>query len=135
MASEERASARWPLDLFWVLFLIALALLPPIKEHHKQEILGLIGVFQLLESRLIAVLPRRGPTYAVLIKIGLATLLLGHSVPGGAENIIEVAINSSYYPIYYLPIMTAAMYFGPWGTLFWTLAATAAYFSFLPPVL
>lgn len=134
MAGEERATPRWPLDLFWLLFLLALALLPPIAELHKQEILVLVGAFQLLESRFIGLLPRRGPSYAVLIKIGLATLLLSHSVPAGAD-IIDVGINSSYYPIYYLPVMTAAMYFGPWGTLLWTLITSAAYLSFLPPVL
>jgi signal transduction histidine kinase len=134
MPGEERATARWPLDLFWLLFLLALALLPPVGEQHKQEILVLIGAFQLLEPRFIALAPKRGPAYAVLIKIGLATLLLSHSVPAGA-NIIDVGINSSYYPIYYLPIMTAAMYFGPWGTLLWTLITSAAYLSFLPPVL
>lgn len=131
--SEERAAARWPLDLFWVLFLIALALLPPINEYHKQIILSLIGVFQLLESRFIAAMPRRGPAYAVIVKIGLATLLLSHTTPGG-ESIVEVAINSSYYPIYYLPVMTAAMYFGPWGTLLWTLLTSAVYASFLLPL-
>ena len=134
MAGEERATARWPLDLLWLLFLLALALLPPIGELHKQLILVLIGVFQLLESRFIAAVPRRGPSYAVLIKIGLATLLLSHTAPAGADA-IEVAINSSYYPIYYLPIMTAAMYFGPWGTLLWTLLTSAAYLSFLPPLI
>jgi two-component system, NtrC family, sensor histidine kinase HydH len=135
MAVEERATARWPLDLFWILFLIALALLPPIGEHHKQLILLAIGGFQLLESRFIAVLPRRGPAYAVLVKIGLATLLMSHTgaaVPGTAT---KVSIESSYYPIYYLPVMTAAMYFGPWATLFWTVLTSAAYLSFLPPAL
>jgi signal transduction histidine kinase len=127
MAGEERATTRWLLDVFWLLFLLALALLPPIKEPHKQIILALIGALQLLESRLIAAFPRRGPAYAVMIKIGLATLLINHTG--------DVSINSSYYPIYYLPVMTAAMYFGPWGTLLWTLGASAAYFSLLPPAL
>lgn len=50
---------------------------------------------------------RRGRAYSVMIKIGLASLLLAHT--GG--------INSSYYLIYYLPVVTAAMFFGPWATL------------------
>jgi two-component system, NtrC family, sensor histidine kinase HydH len=132
MAGEERATARWPLDLFWLLFLLALALLPPIEELHKQGILIVIGAFQLLESRFIALVPKRGPAYAVLIKIGLATLLLNHTVPAGAD-VAEVGINSSYYPIYYLPVMTAAMYFGPWLTMLWTLFTSLAYLSLLIP--
>ena len=60
-------------------------------------------------------MPKRGPAYLVLLKIGLATLLLLHTE--------EVPINSYYYPIYYLPALTAAEYFGPWATLLWTLLA------------
>jgi signal transduction histidine kinase len=47
----------------------------------------------------------------------------------------EVGINSSYYPIFYLPIVTAAEYFGPWLTLLWTALASAAYCSYLYPAL
>jgi len=134
MPVEERGTARWALDFFLLLFLLTLALLPPIAEWHKQVILLLIGLFQLLETRLIAKFPQRGPAYAVLIKIGLATLLLSHTA-AGADADADVSINSSYYPIYYVPVMTAAMYFGPWSTLLWTALTSAAYLSFLPPVL
>src|SRR5215471_9059432 len=96
MAGIERPTARWALDFFWLLFLLTLALLPPIREWHKQVILLLIGLFQLLETRLIARFPHRGPAYAVLIKIGLATLLLNHTA-AGADAEAEVTINSSYY--------------------------------------
>jgi len=61
----------------------------------------------------------------LLIKIGLATLLIDHTG--------EVGINSSYCPIYFLPVVTAAEYFGPWGTLAWTALASAAYCSYLYP--
>ena len=47
----------------------------------------------------------------------------------------QVEINSSYYPIFYVPIVTAAVYFGPLGTLLWTLIASAAYCSYLYPAL
>jgi signal transduction histidine kinase len=47
----------------------------------------------------------------------------------------EVGINSSYYPIFYLPVVTAAEYFSPWGTLLWTALASAAYCSYLYPAL
>jgi signal transduction histidine kinase len=128
MAGEERATARWLLDLLWLLFLCGLALLPPIQEIHKQLILLAIGLFQLFEARIIALVPERGQIYAVLVKIGLASVLISHT--GDISG-----INSSYYPIYYLPIMTAAMYFGPWGTLVWTAIASAAYLSYLVPAL
>jgi len=124
MLDRKRSAVDW-IDIVWLLFILVLALLPPIDEIHKQAILLAIGVFQFLEGRLIAWLPSRGPVYSVLIKIALATLLLGHTG--------EVGINSSYYPIYFLPVMTAGMYFDTIGTLLWTLLASAAYCYYLLP--
>ncbi len=128
MATEptipDRQSKRldW-LDLVWLLFLAALAFLPPQTEWHKQVFLIAIGAVQLLEGRLIRLHPTRGAIYAVLFKIFLATALINHTG--------EPAINSSYYPIYYLPVVTAALYFGPLMTLLWTALASAAYCSYL----
>jgi signal transduction histidine kinase len=115
------------LDVLWLLFLGGLAVLPPRWEWHKQLTLLAIGIVQLLEGCLIGRLPKRGPFYVVLLKILLATLLIDHTG--------EVGINSSYYPIYYLPVATAALYFGPWMTLVWTAVASAAYCSYLYPAL
>jgi signal transduction histidine kinase len=120
---KERATPRW-LDILWLLFLAGLALLPPIGEVHKQATLFIIGVFQLLENRFVRVTGRWGPAFAVAIKLALATVLINHTNE-------PVAINSDYYPIYYLPVMTAAMYYGPVGTLLWTAAASGAYSSYL----
>lgn len=124
---ETRSSSINWMDILSLAFLVALALLPPVKESHKQAILLGFGVLQLGEGWLIGQLPRRGPIYVVLLKIALATMLIDHTG--------ELAINSYYYPIYYIPILTAAEYFGPWGTLFWTLLSSAAYCSYLYPAL
>src|SRR5579863_4151497 len=126
MLDRKRATFDW-LDILWLLFLLALALLPPIHEIHKQVILLAIGVFQLLEGRLVAWLPKRGPAYSVVIKILLATLLLDHTG--------DIGINSNYYPIYYLPVVTAAVYFGPIATLVWTTVTSLTYCAFLIPAL
>lgn len=115
------------MDLIWLVFLAGLAILPPIREIHKQLILFGFAVFQIFEGRLLAHVPRRGPALAVLIKIALATLLIGHTG--------VIAINSRYYPIYYIPVVTAAMLFGPWGTLGWTTLSSAAYVAYLWPAL
>ncbi|MBI1739415.1 MAG: DUF4118 domain-containing protein [Acidobacteriales bacterium] len=115
------------LDAVWLLFLAGLAALPPRWELHKQVTLLAIGVVQLLEGQLIGRFPKRGAFYIVLLKILLATILIDHTG--------DVGINSSYYPIYYLPVVTAALYFGPWMTLVWTLLASAAYCSYLYPAL
>jgi signal transduction histidine kinase len=124
-AREPRNYGIAWMDILWLFFLAGLAVLQPIAEIHKQMVLLAIGVFQLVERRLIAQLPERGPSYSILIKILLATLLMDHTSTLG--------INSSYYPIYFLPVVTAAIYFGPMGTLLWTFAAAAAYCSLLFP--
>ena len=113
--------------IIWLVFLGVLAALPPQLEWHKQVILLAIGAVQLLESRMVARFERRGVMYVILLKILLATILIDHTG--------EISINSSYYPIYYLPIVTAALYCGPWMTLFWTLLASAAYCSYLYPAM
>ena len=123
---EKKRSFRW-LDLLLLLFLAGLAIADPVYEPHKQLILLAIAISQWMEGRLVAWQPVRGAAYSVLIKILLSTLLIGHT---GA-----LGINSSYYPIYYLPVVTAAVYFGPLGTLLWTTLASAAYCSYLYPAL
>lgn len=115
------------MDLLWLIFIGGLAALPPRTEIHKQLILASFAIFQLFESSLLAARPRKGRAIAVGVKIGLATLLIGHTG--------QVAINSSYYPIYYIPVVTAAMLFGPLATLGWTALASGAYCAYLWPAL
>jgi len=126
MNESRRPAINW-MDVLWLVFLAGLALLPPVTEWHKQLILLAFGLIQLGEGWLVTRLPGRGPAYVVLIKIGLATLLIDHTG--------ELSINSSYWPIYFLPVVTAAEYFGPWATLLWTALASAAYCSYLSPTL
>jgi two-component system, NtrC family, sensor histidine kinase HydH len=121
----NRLDAAWL--TIWLIFLAGLAVLPPRLEWHKQLILLAIGIVQLLETRLISQFPSRGVSYVILLKILLATVLIDHTG--------EVGINSSYYPIYYLPVVTAALYCGPWLTLVWTFLASAAYCSYLYPAM
>ena len=126
MTEAKRPTVNW-MDLLMLGFIAGLALVPPVKEIHKQGILLAFGILQLGEGWLIARVERRGPAYLVLLKIALATLLIDHTG--------EISINSSYWPIYILPAVTAAEYFGPWATLAWTAIASAAYCSYLFPAL
>ena len=121
---RKRAAVDW-IDVVWLVFILGLALLPPIHEIHKQLLLLALGVFQFLEGSFIARYPRAGRYAAVAIKIVLATVLLDHTS--------DIGINSSYWPIYYVPVVTAAIYFGPLATLGWTALAGAAYCSYLIP--
>jgi signal transduction histidine kinase len=99
----------------------------PIDEIHKQEILLAIGLFQIFEHRFLAWNPSRSKYYSVIIKILLATMLVLHTSSPG--------INSSYYLIYFLPVVTAAMFFDSTATLIWTAVTSAAYCSLLIPAL
>ena len=124
MRKERRIKFAW-MDVLLLVFLASLAVLYPIAEIHAQLILLSIGFFQVFERSFIGVAGPRGEMYSIILKIGLASLLISHT--GG--------INSSYYLIYYVPVVTAAMYSGPWGTLGWTALSSAAYCSFLIPAL
>jgi two-component system, NtrC family, sensor histidine kinase HydH len=121
----SRLDALWL--AIWLLFLVGLAVLPPQLEWHKQLILVAIGVVQLLESKMISRFQQRGIVYVIVLKILLATFLIDHTG--------EPGINSSYWPIYFVPVVTAALYCGPWATLLWTAFASAAYCSYLYPAL
>src|SRR5258708_6655949 len=126
MNEGKRPAINW-MDVLWLVFFAGLAILPPVREFHKQLILLAFGLIQLTEGWFLSRVPERGAAYVVLAKIALATLLIDHTG--------ELSINSSYYPIYYLPIVTAAEYFEPWATLLWTGLASAAYCSYLYPAL
>ena len=126
MSEGKRPAINW-MDVLGLVFLGGLALLPPLRELHKQLILLAFGLVQLTEGWFLSRVPERGPAYIVLAKIGLATLLIDHTG--------ELSINSSSWPIYFVPVVTAAEYFGPWATLFWTGLASAAYCSYLYPAL
>ncbi|HVB35143.1 MAG TPA: ATP-binding protein [Patescibacteria group bacterium] len=122
----EQAEARigW-IDILWLVFLAGLAVLPPINEIHKQLMLAGFGALQLLEGRLVARFSGAGRAASVAVKILLATLLIGHT---GA-----LGINSIYYPIFYVPVVTAAIYYGALGTFLWTGIASLAYCIYLIP--
>src|ERR1035437_5380041 len=93
---KQRRNFAW-MDLLWLAFLAGLAALTPgLDIIHKQLILLAIGVFQIFEYRFLEWVPERGRCYSVVLKILLGSLLVYHT--GG--------IRSSYYLIYFLPVVT-----------------------------
>jgi two-component system sensor histidine kinase HydH len=124
---NQRRSFAW-MDLLWLAFLAGLAVLPPRSDIvHKQLILLAIGVFQIFEHRILEWVPGRGSSYSVIVKILLGSMLLDHTGRGAGY----LAIESPYYLIYFVPVVTAAMYFEIWATLAWTALTAAAYWSFV----
>ena len=124
MQERKEAAFTW-IDAVWLIFVLALVFFPPIREYHKQAILFAIALFQIFERRLISRFPKWGKIASVLIKTTLAALLIEHTPDLG------VPVNSTYWPIYFLPVVTAAIYFGPIGTLLWTALASLTYFGYL----
>jgi len=120
MVESDRTGFAW-MDLMWLAFLGGLAVLQPWFEIHKQVTLLGLGIFQIFEQKFISWVPSRGRAYSVIIKILLGSVVV--NCTGGIE--------SSYYLIYFVPVVTAAMFFGGWATLFWTAVTSAVYCSFL----
>jgi len=126
-ARDHSGGLRW-MDLLWLVLIGFLAVLNPVFEIHKQLTLLAIGLFQIFDRRLLASIPAsRRNVYSVLLKILLCTLLIGHTG--------TLAMESPYWLIYYVPVMSAATLFEARGTLLWTALAGAAYCSYLYPTL
>jgi two-component system sensor histidine kinase HydH len=116
------------LDFLWLVVLAVLAFLPPLFEWKKQVILGAIGIVQVFEPVIFNKWgQQRGRFILVFTKSLLATLLVGNS--GG------IPIDSRYYLIYLVPVVSASVHYEIWGTLLWTAGNVAAYLCFLPSAL
>lgn len=126
---KNHTAITW-VDIVWLIVVGILAALPPIDEWHKQVILACIGAFQILEGRLLRSLSAaQRNAISVLVKTALATLLVWHTGVHG------VMIDSDYYPIYFLPVISAATLYGGLATMLWTFLCCALYWSFLIPAL
>ncbi len=135
MLDRKRPTFGW-FDVVWLLFLLGLAFLPPIDEIHKQ--LTLLAIGDAPGFQKAASLPGSLNTQPRLQRDSkdsmLATLLIDLT-SGAINGVYYPTIESSYYPVYYLPIVTAAIYFGPLGSLFWTAMSSLAYCYFLIPAI
>ena len=111
-------------DVVWLFFLGALAALVVTKpEHSVYEWLMLLalGALQIAEAHLELSLDTIGAALVIALKLTLCYWLVAET--GGVE--------SSYYLIFWLPIVSAASHLGLGGTLLNTLISSALYLSFL----
>lgn len=119
---DENRRVLASIDILWLVLLAALAVLPPLIEWHKDLLLALLGLFQIFENRILRGLAAdRRNFVSVLIKVVLATFIVWHTGE----------VSSSYYLIYFLPVVSAAMLYGSLGTLIWTAVSCAAYGLFI----
>jgi len=108
-------------DLVWLLFFTALALGSPFHDVPSVVCIVALALFQLAEPRIARFRTERGKLLPITIKLLLCWLVIGYTA----------AINSSYYPILMLPVVSAATTTGPLATTIFTALACVAYVSFL----
>ncbi len=109
-------------DIAWALFVIALILATPETNYDAQILLVLIGAFQIVEPKLKLFASRRGQIASIVLKMILSYLLVGWTH----------GIDSYYYAIFLIPVVSAATTFELTGVLLVTFLSIALYFSFLP---
>ena len=111
-----------PQDFLWLALFAALAVLSPSRTPAEYTFLPLLALLQVLEPRIpLFSSGRHGPYLSIVAKLALGYALIGFT--GG--------INSSYYLILLLPIVSAATSSGAVGTTVFTLLACGSYVSML----
>jgi two-component system sensor histidine kinase HydH len=112
------------IDLVWLLVMAALAAIASTRPRHSPYeflALALIAVVQVCEMRFSFFSRRWGAIALVALKVALAWFLVG----------VTDGIESRYYLVFLLPIVSAASALGLTGTLVTAVATSAAYYSFL----
>lgn len=105
----------------WLLFIAALILTTPETNYNATILLILIGAFQIAEPRWRLFASPQGQWASIILKLVFSYLLVGYTH----------GITSSYYPIFLIPVVSAATAFELPGVLLVTGAAMIAYPSFL----
>jgi len=112
------------IDAVWLIFLAALASLGMTREEHSLYewfVLLALGGVQIAEARLDVPSDRINAVLAIGVKLVLCYWLVAETG----------AIESSYYLIFLLPIVSGASLFELGGALLTTLVASLLYLSFL----
>ncbi len=128
--------SRWlrvirPQDFVWILLFGALAVFPgaavgqpenpALNDFLVRAPLIALGLAQVLESRLPKEPTRRSRVLWIVLKLVMAYLLMAYTY----------GINSPYWLVLALPVVSAATTFGVASTLLFSLLTGAAYLSFL----
>jgi two-component system sensor histidine kinase HydH len=110
-----------PQDLVWIPLFIALAATSEILDVFVVVPLVALGLVQVLEPKIPAMRSTRGRVAWILLKLVLVYLLIAYT--GGIE--------SNFWLLLLLPVVSAATVSGLVGTLVFTALAAGAYLSFL----
>lgn len=127
LSSPQPATRKVPIqpqDFAWALFVVILLVTAPERNNDALILVPLIGAFQILEPRFDFLNSRGGQVASIALKLVLCYLLIGFSD----------AIYTYYYPIFLIPVVSAATIFDLPGVMLVISLAIAGYFSFLLPV-
>ena len=121
MAPSE--ASRWfrAPDRVWLALFALMAFAGPQREPEFILLLFAFAVLQVLEQKIALFAPPRGAYLANLLKLALAYVIIG----------LSNGIESSYYWILLVPVISAATTMGIAGTVVFTGLACASYVSFL----
>jgi signal transduction histidine kinase len=111
-----------PQDFAWLLFVAGLLLTAPERNYDAVILLPLIAAFQIIEPRLALFASRRGQVWSISLKLIFSYLLVGYTH----------GIESYYYSIFLIPVVSAATTFTFGPVLLVTVIAGLAYLSFVP---
>lgn len=117
---------RWarhlcPQDLVWVLVFSALLFSTRTGDAFEIVPIVLLGLAQVLEPKIPALASTRGRVLWILLKLALGWVLIGFTL----------GVNSPYWPVLLLPVVTAATTFGLGGTMVFVVLSSAAYLTYL----
>jgi two-component system sensor histidine kinase HydH len=108
-------------DLVWVLLFSALLANARFGDAFEIGPLVALGLAQVLEPKIPALSSRRGRIFWIVLKLALTWVLIGFTD----------AVNSSYWLLLLLPVITAATTFGLLGALIFIVLTSIAYLTFL----
>jgi two-component system sensor histidine kinase HydH len=117
---------RWirlirPQDFVWLLLFAVLIASSEYGDASEIGMLVALAAVQVLEPKIPALATTRGRIFWNLLKLVLAYLLIGYTQ----------GINSRYWVVLMIPVLSASTALGVFGTLLFSMAAVGAYLSFL----
>jgi len=120
------ALTRWmrlirPQDVVWIFLFLLLAIMSENGDASLYAMLAALGAVQILESKIAALASTRGRILGLVVKFAICYLLIVYT--GGVE--------SPYWPVLLLPVVSAATVFGILGTEVVAFLAGVTYLSFL----
>jgi len=108
-------------EILLALIFIAMAVLDPDNDPWERTLVILLGIMQLAEVRLPVLETTTGRVIWIILKLALGYVLIG----------LSNSLDSHYYLIVLLPVISAATYLGAFGTAAFSILAMAAYSTFL----